>query len=229
MGNLELLRDRVAPDDSDHGEMDEVLRATKRAAALVRHLLAFSRQRPLTLGELALALVIRETVALLQRSLGSRISLCVDAPAGLPMVTGDAALLEQVLINLAVNARDAMQSASADPAVGPTGSITIRVQEVALRDESLEEWTPLSPGRYLCLSFKDDGPGMPPDVLARAFDPFFTTKAVGAGTGLGLSSVYGTVMQMGGAVRLDEGAAGGIVARILLPVRASEPVREPTP
>ena len=231
MGNLELLKDRIAPHDCGHGELDEVLRATKRAASLVRHLLAFSRQQPITMGELDLTVVIRETVVLLQRSLGSHITLHVDVPAGLPMVTGDAALLEQVLINLALNSRDAIQSAIAGSSLSATGSITIRLTDVTLHDGTDEDWTLLSQGRYVCLAFEDDGPGMSPTELARAFDPFFTTKPVGAGSGLGLSSVHGTVGRMGGVVRLDTGTAGGFLARIMLPVRESpsEPLRAPTP
>ena len=221
MGNLELLKDRVAPAESDHDEMDEVLRATDRARSLVQHLLAFSRQQRITLGAVDLASVIGETVVLLQRTLGSNITLAVDLPAALPLVMGDAALLEQVLINLAVNSRDAITSARHDAGMPGVGHISIRVVATVLRDDDRGDWAQLAPGHYLCLSVEDDGPGMPPAVLERAFDPFFTTKPVGAGTGLGLSSVYGAVNQMGGDVHLGGGAAGGLLARIMLPVHTA--------
>ena len=219
MSNLELLRDRVEPDESGHNEVDEVLRATERARSLVQHLFAFSRQQPVALGGLDLRSVIGETLTLLRRSLGSQITILANIREGLPMVTGDAALLERILINLAVNSRDAIQSASQNPTDRVCGSISIRVDPIELFDVQRATWEELAIGRYLCLSVEDDGPGMPADVRAQAFDPFFTTKAVGSGSGLGLSSVYGAVAQMGGGVRLSEGATGGLLVSIMLPER----------
>ena len=220
MGNLELLRDRVEPDDSGYNEIDELLRATERGRTLVQHLLAFSQQQPVALRELDIKRVIGETVVLLSRSLGSQITITADIPEGLPRVTGDGASLERVLVNLAVNSRDAILSDCGNPAGSSCGSIDIRVDSVELSDVPRATWEDLASGRYLCLSVEDDGPGMSADVRARAFDPFFTTKAIGSGSGLGLSSVYGAVAQMGGGVRLREGAAGGLLVCIMLPVRA---------
>ena len=219
-GNLELLRDRVKPDDSGYDEIDELLRATERGRSLVQHLLAFSQRQPVALRELDIKRVIGETLVLLSRSLGSQITITADIPEGLPRVTGDGAFLERVLINLAVNSRDAILSDCGNPAGSSCGSINIRVDSVELSDVSRVTWEDLASGRYLCLSVEDDGPGMSADVRARAFDPFFTTKAIGSGSGLGLSSVYGAVAQMGGGVRLSEGAAGGLLVSIMLPVRA---------
>lgn len=222
MTNLELLRDRVLPDASGYSEVDELRRATNRGRLLVQHLLAFSRQQPMTLIALDLQSVIGETLVLLRGSLGSHITITADIADGLPTVTGDAALLERVLINLAVNSRDAIQSAHGNQTPGAPGVITFRVQPVELRESPRHVWESLPVGQYLCLSVEDDGPGMPPDVLARAFEPFFTTKAVGTGSGLGLSSVYGAVAQMGGSVRLGHAVTGGLVVSIMLPVRPAQ-------
>ena len=222
VGNLELLKDRIPTPSDDRGEIHleiaEVMRATDRACDLVRHLLAFSRQQPLSLTAVDLRAVIRDTVSLLQRALGTHITLATAIPADLPVVTGDVALIEQVLVNLAVNARDAMESANPDPSMPTTGRITVQVTPVDVHAGGSPEWERLADGAYLCLSVSDNGPGMSPEVLARAFDPFFTTKPVGAGTGLGLSSVYGAVTQMGGWIRLSPASPHGVVARIMLPV-----------
>ena len=222
VGNLELLKDRIPAEpgvgSETHLEISEVLRATDRAGDLVRHLLAFSRQQPLSLTAIDLSAVVRDTVSLLQRALGTHITLTTAIPADLPVVTGDVALIEQVLVNLAVNARDAMESANQDPSVPTTGRIAVQVTPAEVRAGGSPEWERLEEGPYLCLSVSDDGPGMSPEVLARAFDPFFTTKPVGAGTGLGLSSVYGAITQMGGWIRLSPASPHGVVARIMLPV-----------
>lgn len=222
VGNLELLQDHlpaaVSSTDDAHVEIAEVLRATDRARDLVRHLLAFSRQQPLSLTAIDLPVVVRDTAVLLQRALGSHITLATEIPPELPPVLGDVALVEQVLVNLAVNARDAMESANADPSVPTTGRIAVQVTPAVVHAGGSPEWERLEEGPYLCLSVSDDGPGMSPEVLARAFDPFFTTKPVGAGTGLGLSSVYGAITQMGGWIRLSTASPHGVVARIMLPV-----------
>lgn len=223
VGNLELIRDNVSLGTEAQHDMNEVVRATDRARELIQHLLAFSRQRPLDLRRIDVGAVVVETTALLRRALGAGVTIHAKCGDELPSVMGDAVLLEQALINLAVNARDAIMSVE-----NPRGgSIAIDVSLTNLSDRDVSGWERLSPGAHVCLTVTDDGPGMSADVRARAFDPFFTTKAVGAGTGLGLSSVYGAIVQMGGAIRLEVAEPTGTIVRMLLPIAPVERSRIP--
>jgi signal transduction histidine kinase len=191
-------------DEGQRADCQEILRASERAAELTRQLLSFSRREELRPGRLDLDRVIGETERLLRRVIPADIRLDLELAGDLPEVLADAGRLEQVLVNLVVNARDAMQG---------RGRITI---STGLRepDEAAgaEAW--------VCLTVADTGPGIPPDVRDRIFEPFFTTKAAGQGTGLGLSTVYSIVQQLNGTIRLGRATGRGAVFEILLPPAA---------
>ncbi|HET8756925.1 MAG TPA: ATP-binding protein [Solirubrobacteraceae bacterium] len=188
-------------------ELAEVERATERAAQLTRQLLAFSRQQlldatPLDLGEVATALV-----PMLRRLIGEDIEIAMLAAPGLPSVLADRSQLEQVILNLSVNARDAMPSG---------GTLTIETRVA---------------GDRVALIVTDTGVGMPPETLEHVFEPFFTTKAVGQGTGLGLATVHGIVTQSGGEIHVYSEPDLGTSFKVYLPITgaAPKPAHEPVP
>src|SRR4051812_31699134 len=173
MGNLDLLRKRIPDDPRLKRLVDGAIQGAERGASLTQRLLAFARQQDLRAVSVDLRALIEGMVELLERSLGPRVELRLDIPEGLPPARIDANQLELAILNLAINARDAMPEG---------GRIDIEVTEYeAKRDPAL------SPGRYLKLSVADTGTGMSPEILKRAIEPFFSSKPVGKGTGLGLS------------------------------------------
>ncbi|RPJ70589.1 MAG: hypothetical protein EHM24_15055, partial [Acidobacteria bacterium] len=173
-------------------DLDEILRASERAADLTRQLLAFGRKQVLQPRELDLNAVVLDVETLLRRLIGEHIELAVHLAPGGARTHADPGQLEQVLVNLAVNARDAMREG---------GTLEISTHAVELgRFWGEEPPEGLQPGRYVQLTVRDTGTGMTPDVQARVFEPFFTTKPSGQGTGLGLSTVYGIVKQSGGSI-----------------------------
>jgi signal transduction histidine kinase/DNA-binding response OmpR family regulator len=209
MGNLDLLRKRLPDDPRLHRLVDGALQGAERGASLTQRLLAFARQQDLRAVSVDLRALIEGMVDLLQRSLGPRVTLRVDIPDGLPPARIDANQLELAILNLAINARDAMPDG---------GRIDITVTEhPAKRDPAL------APGRYLRLSVADTGTGMSPEILKRAIEPFFSTKQVGKGTGLGLSMVHGLAVQLGGALQLTSTVGKGTCATLVLPVAAAAP------
>ncbi|MCK1655311.1 hypothetical protein IVA88_28305 [Bradyrhizobium sp. 149] len=211
MGNLQLLGLRIE-DERLQRYLRNAMHGAERGAKLVKQLMAFSRKQhlapePIDINELAG--VVAE---LLSRTIGTGIRLEVATQEGLWPALVDPTQLELMLLNLAFNARDAM----------PTGG-TIVIETTALNRVPDQLASELKAGQYVCISVKDTGTGMPPDVLARAFDPFFTTKAPGKGTGLGLSQVYGFARQSGGTVKIETELGRGTVVRIFLP-RSTEAV-----
>jgi PAS domain S-box-containing protein len=219
MSYLAFVREWV----SAHGEaeashsvlsdLDQIDVAATRAAELTSQLLAFARRESTAGQPVRLTTVIDEVRQLLSRSLGERIELVTDVSDESATVVADAGQLEQVFINLAVNARDAMPDG---------GTVTIRTSAVTLdEDEAMEEWG-LPPGSYVRISVLDTGTGMTPDVAQHAFEPFFTTKPAGKGTGLGLSSIYGIVGSAGGGIRIDSTPGEGTDVIMVLPA-AGEP------
>jgi two-component system cell cycle sensor histidine kinase/response regulator CckA len=205
------------PDDSPLGaDVEEIRHAAERAAELTHQLLVFSRREPIRPVVLDLNEVVKDVERLLARTLGAQVSLVTElAPAACP-VEADAAQLEQVVLNLAVNARDALPHG---------GSITIETALVDVGAEREGTLSSLAPGRHAVLAVTDDGTGMEPEVMARAFEPFFTTKPKGAGTGLGLATVYGTVTQAGGDAEIESEPGRGTTVRVYLPL--AEPREEP--
>lgn len=210
-GNVEALHRRLPPEESRLRSYAERARlGVDRAARLTQHLLAFSRRQPLKPRPIDLNKLITDISYLLQQSLGANIDVETVLQDGLWRVQADATQLENVIINLAVNARDAMPNG---------GRLTIETanMQVAEGARKLRTLDDTPPGDYVMLAVRDRGTGMPPEVAEKAFDPFFTTKPQGQGTGLGLSQVYGFVKQSGGHIELDTAEGRGTTIRILLP------------
>jgi signal transduction histidine kinase len=184
------------------------MRGAQRAGALTHRLLAFSRRQPLDPKVLDLNNYLLGVADFLQRSLGETIEIEVAGAAGLWSVEVDVAQLESSLVNLAINARDAMPSG---------GKLTVDASNHVLDYEYCRSNPEVSPGQYVLISVSDTGRGMAPDILARAFEPFFTTKEIGHGTGLGLSQVYGFIKQSGGHVKIYSEPSQGTTVKMYLP------------
>ncbi len=206
-GSVELAMMDVPADSPAAQELRLAQETAVRASALVRQLLAFGRQRDVSYQSLDMAALVREAQPLWRRLLPASVSLVTDVPAGPLVVWGDPGQLEQVLMNLLVNARDAMASG---------GEVRVRLAAVGSREA----------GRA-CLEVVDTGAGIAPDVRERVFDPFFTTKPVGSGTGLGLAVVYGIVSAHDGTVAIESVLGEGTVVRVELPL-SSSPLPQPT-
>jgi signal transduction histidine kinase/CheY-like chemotaxis protein len=220
-GYTEILLKRLSEHSPLHHSVVEIKRAGDRAATLTRQLLAFSRQQVLQPRVLDLNAVVTNVEQLLRRLIGEDIELETELSADLGPVRADAAQLEQVLMNLAVNSRDAMPEG---------GTLTIATRNVTLSRKDQREAFAIKPGPYVMLAVTDTGHGMDAETRARAFEPFFTTKALGHGTGLGLSTVYGIVKQSDGYIWVDSEPQQGTRVRIYLPavdepVEAIEPKR----
>ena len=212
LGSLELLRKRLPDDPAQLRLVDNAILGAKRGATLTQRMLAFARRQELDVQPLELPKLVTGMADLLASSLGPGAEIESDFPAGLPAVVGDENQIELALLNLCVNARDAM----------PEGG-RIRLEA---HDEMMAAGNSLSllPGHYVCLSVTDTGEGMSSETLTRATEPFFTTKGVGKGTGLGLSMVHGMAEQMGGTLTLKSCVGQGTTAEIWLPaVEGSRP------
>ncbi len=215
IGFSDLLLLRHRPGDQSFADIMQVKQNANRAANLVRQLLAFSRQQTLQPRLLNITDILAELSHLLRRLIGENIELKMSHGRDLGMIKADQGQLEQVIINLAVNARDAMQGG---------GVLTIRTASVQVEKERKSKDETMPPGSYALVEVEDNGSGIPPDILDRIFDPFFSTKEVGAGTGLGLSTVYGIVKQTGGYVFVESNLDHGTVFSIFLPQAAEEDV-----
>lgn len=205
MGNLELLRKQLS-DERLARLADGALRGARRGASLTQRLLAFARQQDLKTEPTHLSRLIRGMTDLLERSVGTRIELNFELSDPLPLALADANQVELALLNLVVNARDAMPNG---------GTVTIRAEAARAAGEA-----DLAPGEYVCVSVSDTGYGMNATTLAKAMEPFFTTKEVGKGTGLGLSMAHGLALQLKGALRLESTVGRGTRAELWLPVTA---------
>ena len=224
LGHCDLMLMRHSPGDSDYDDIQQVRANSNRAASLTRQLLAFSRQQTLRPQVLQLPDVIAEVSNLLKRLLGETVQLVVQHGRHLGPVRADPGQLEQVVVNLAVNARDAMLAKH--PSGG--GTLTIRTQAVSQADVRQMDEEDLPVGDYTALIISDTGTGIAPDALAKIFEPFFTTKEVGKGTGLGLSTVYGIIKQSGGYIFADSEPGKGATFSIFLPVHTQQ-IGEKTP
>lgn len=223
-GGLELARARL-----EQGRIDDVPRylglaedSARRGAALTRRLLSFSRRQALALERLELAPLVAGFEDLIRRTVGPGVCVEVRSPDDLWAAFADRSQLENALLNLAINARDAMAG---------RGCLTIELANVALGAAEASQRA-LSPGDYVRLTVGDTGSGMTPEVAARAFDPFFTTKPAGSGTGLGLSMIYAFSRQAGGGAWLDTAPGAGTRVHLLLPrlaVAGDKPAGVPTP
>ena len=223
IGYCDLMLLRHMPGDSDYDDIQQIRANSNRAASLTRQLLAFSRQQTLRPEVLQLPDVVSEVSQLLKRLLGEKIEFRVRHDRDLGPVRADPGQLEQVIVNLAVNARDAIASKG-----DGTGTLSMSTRKVTVK-ETRSHGADMAPGDYTALIVRDTGGGIPPAVLGKIFDPFFTTKEQGKGTGLGLSTVYGIIRQSGGyiyAENIDGGDGLGPGARfsIYLPVHRGAPV-----
>ena len=213
--NVTLALSDIGSDHEVVEDLEDTLRAAKRAASLTRQLLAFSRQQVLEPVVLDLNEVIRDARRTILRLLGADVELTLSLADGVDFIKVDRGQIEQVLVNLAVNARDAM------PEGGTLGVETCSVDI----DAEVGQRLGTGPGRFVRLSMVDDGTGMPPEVLSRGFEPFFTTKPRGQGTGLGLSTVYGIVTQSGGGVIAESTPGRGTRFDIYFPRTEERPRR----
>jgi two-component system, cell cycle sensor histidine kinase and response regulator CckA len=220
MGSAEMIRRRVPADHPAHRSAEDIRKAATRAASLTRQLLAYSRQQVLQPRVLDVGAVVAEMEGMLRQLLGAGIEIVTTRAAVAARVKADLGQLQQVILNLVINARDAMPRG---------GTITIEIVETEL-DASYavgRGWA-FKPGRYVQLVVSDTGCGMDAATRARVFDPFFTTKATGKGTGLGLATVYGIVKQSGGHIDIESEPGHGATFRIHLP-RVDETLTVPGP
>ncbi|MAB88940.1 MAG: hybrid sensor histidine kinase/response regulator [Planctomycetes bacterium] len=214
MGNGELVLESegLEPDLMDCGK--EMCVAAERAAELTRQLLTFSRQHPMVPRVADLNGLISDTMKMLRRLVPSSIDLVTALDPALPRVKLDVSQFEQVLINLVVNARDAL---------GGAGRIDIDTRRVRMNQERLSGYAEDPEGEHVLFRVRDDGCGIAPEDLPRIFEPFFTTKATGKGTGFGLAAVYGTVAQSGGWIDVESELGEGTSFSVFLPVALAEP------
>ena len=222
LGNLSLLRKHLAPGDARSSRLiDGALQGAQRGAALTQRLLAFARQQDLSPTAVDVGALVRGMEDLLRRSLGPRIELRIDAASGLRAAMADSNQLELVVLNLAVNARDAMPDG---------GQLSILIDDEPPDGIRSADESPTGPLRWLRLRMCDTGVGMDEATLTRAVEPFFSTKPLGKGTGLGLSMVHGAVKQMGGDLQLASAPGHGTTAAIWLPAAsATTPAAAPAP
>ena len=219
LGHCDLMLMRHTPGDSDYDDIQQIRNNSNRAAGLTRQLLAFSRQQTLRPQVLQLPDVVSEVSNLLQRLLGETVDLVINHGRALGAVRADPGQLEQVIVNLVVNARDAMPGG---------GQVTLRTYGVAAAEVRKLGSDILPIADYTALTVSDTGTGIAPENLSKVFEPFYTTKDVGKGTGLGLSTVYGIVKQSGGFIFADSKLGQGTIFTIYLPVH-SEEARAPAP
>ena len=215
MGYTNML---LADPDTNHAHrepLEQVSAAVDRAAALTRQLLTFSRRNPSEPKTLVLDDLVRNVEKLLRRLIGEQIEVSLWLGADKGSIHADPGLIEQVIVNLAVNARDAMPDG---------GKLYIETSRMAVDDDFAATSLGVTPGIYQCIEVSDNGTGMSPEVQARLFEPFFTTKEPGKGTGLGLSTVYGIVKQSEGSIKVHSTPGIGTSVRILFPAVDAEPL-----
>src|SRR5947209_6201473 len=210
------------PTDPSFGDIMQIKQNANRAASLVRHLLAFSRRQTLRPQVLDFGETLSDLTILLRRLLGEKITLEMVHGRDLWPVKADVSQLEQVVVNLAVNARDAMPNG---------GKLTVRTANITEADCRALPYKPRPPADYVTIEVTDTGSGIPREIIDKIFEPFFTTKETGKGTGLGLSTVYGIVKQTNGYVFVDSAVGGGTTFRIFLPrhVPAAGEIAEAAP
>jgi signal transduction histidine kinase len=215
-GHSELSLKHLAPQDPLHRHLEQIKKSGERAAALTRQLLAFSRKQILQPKIIDLNQIVVDMNKMLQRLIGEDIDLLMGLAADLGKVKADPNQIEQILLNLSINARDAMPKG---------GRLTIETSNVHLSEEYSREHVSVRPGRYVMLAVSDNGCGMDAKTQTHIFEPFFTTKEVGKGTGLGLATVYGIVKQSEGTIWLYSEVGRGTAFKIYLPC-AEAPVKE---
>jgi len=212
LGFCELLLTSPGLDDARQADIAEIQKAGAHGAGLTRQLLAFSRKQIIEPTLLDLNVVVADMQAMLGRLIGEHVKVVVALRPDLALVTADRGQVEQVVMNLAVNARDAMPKG---------GTMTIETANVELDEHYAKLHLAVTPGSYVALIVTDTGTGMTPEVQARLFEPFFTTKEPGKGTGLGMATVYGIVMRSGGSVGVYSEVGKGTAFKVYFPRAAA--------
>jgi signal transduction histidine kinase len=215
-----FVAEATTDDEAVQADVQEIRKAAKQAAQLTRQLLIFGRRERVQLEALDLGAVVADVQSLLARSIGEHVKLVVHTAASLPPVRGDRSQIEAVLVNLAVNARDAMPSG---------GTLTMESGMTLLDGDQAGLSPPVPPGSYVTLSVTDTGVGMSPDVVMRIFEPFFTTKPQGHGTGLGLATVHGIVAGAGGGLSVQSELGVGTTIRAFFPAADQAVAAKATP
>jgi two-component system cell cycle sensor histidine kinase/response regulator CckA len=208
IGNADLLLKRNKAGDPAYKDLMNIRSAALRAAGLVANLLGFSRKQTQQVTLMNLGEVLTDLTPILKTSVGEKIDLRMRSERDLWYVKADKTQIDNVIINLCVNARDAMPGG---------GKLTLRTRNVTEREAQKMEHAGFTPGEYVLIEVEDSGTGMSPEVMAKIFEPFFTTKAIGKGTGLGLASVYGIVKQSGGFILPESEVGKGTTFRVYLP------------
>jgi PAS domain S-box-containing protein len=207
-GYADQLQDEMRPEDPLRKPIDKIAQAGWHAADLVSQLMSFSRKQIMQPKTLNLSQVVADIHTMLQRTIGEDIQMETKLAANLWSVEADPSQLQQVLVNLVVNARDAMPGG---------GTLTIETSNTSLNEEFSADHIDVCPGDYVLVTVSDTGRGMSDDIKSRLFEPFFTTKELGQGTGLGLATVYGIVKQSGGHIWIDSTEGQGSTFRVYLP------------
>jgi two-component system, cell cycle sensor histidine kinase and response regulator CckA len=230
LGNTSMQLRNPHLDEKLAASLQQVERAAERATGLTRQLLAYSRKQIIQRRPLSLNEVVEQTVAMLRRLIGEHIALDMQLATDLPPIFADPSSVDQVIMNLALNARDAMLEG---------GKLTLATVQVEI-DETARARNPEAHlGRHICLAVKDTGNGMDAATVARIFEPFFTTKGPGKGTGMGLATVYGVLKQHGGWIEVESAPRRGTTVRVFFPLstdamvaeaaKPEEPVADHTP
>jgi PAS domain S-box-containing protein len=217
-GRTEHIMERFAPDNATHRDANEIKGAADRATALTRQLLAFSRKQVLQPKLIDMNQVVGGVSKMLHRLIGENIEIDLRTAASLWPVKVDQGQMEQAILNLALNARDAMPSG---------GKLTIETRNAQIDEQHAREHVPVRPGRYVVLEVSDTGTGMDAETQTHIFEPFFSTKELGKGTGLGLASVYGVVKQSGGWISFHSKLGHGTAFVIYLPESSDESPAKP--
>ena len=219
LGYSDMLLEQLDEQKPIYRDLQEIGKAANRAAALTQQLLAFSRRQVLKLQPLDLNAVVRDIEPMIRRLIGEKIVIKTHVVDPVPVITADRSQIEQVLVNLALNARDAMPEG---------GRLTFETSVVSLDESYALTHEGGAPGQYVRLTVADTGAGISPEIRAKIFDPFFTSKELGQGTGLGLATVYGTVKQLGGHIWVYSEPNEGAVFRLYFP-QAGSTVAEQAP
>ncbi|AVX03442.1 wide host range VirA protein [Maritalea myrionectae] len=219
IGLTDLVLQGKSTNDSDYHDLVEVKNASNRAAALARQLLAFSRRQILNKQIVSLAELISDLTVLIRRLIGEKIEFMFVEPEDIWWVKLDHVQMEQAILNLIINARDAIDG---------TGKITINLKNFVWTEEDAKLDASLPPGEFVELQVEDTGVGIKPENLEKIFEPFFSTKELGKGSGLGLSTVYGIIMQSGGFIKVDSSLGKGADFRVYIPRYLPEPDEIPT-